>query len=530
VQERERVRQGKIPVNEATLLFRADANPVIGTGHVMRCLALAQAWQEAGGRSLFALADPSSWAHDRLQHESMDVLPVSASPGSAEDVCQTIAFARDHAVDWVVIDGYQFGMQYQMDLKSAGLKLLFLDDYGHAHHYYADLVLNQNASADERRYQNREPYTRLLLGSRYCLLRREFAAWRDWRREIAPIVRRVLVTMGGSDPDNVTELAILALHSMNNAELQACVIVGGSNPRVEALEQTAAPLVSQVKFVQDVPNISEWMAWADVAISAAGTTCWELCRTGLPAILVSVADNQFPVGQELQGRGCAVHLGRPHEVSPERLASALARLTNSWQERQSMSSIGRALVDGQGARRVRSVLLGLSLCLRPASANDERLLWEWANDADVRAASFSPMPVPWETHATWFDDKMHRSRSHILIAEDESGRPFGQVRLDVRPAGGWEIHLSIAPHWRGRGLAAQMITEAVRFMRDCNSTGGLHAFVKPANLASVRAFDKCAFHRVGMAEIRGNPAIHFMYSEKPDANRTSVIDSGTERL
>ena len=116
-------------VSEGTLLIRADANPAMGTGHVMRCLALAQSWQDAGGSAMFAMADPSTWARERLLKESVETVTISAAPGTEEDVRQTSVLARQHAGAWVVVDGYQFGADYQRTLKSAGFKVLFLDDY-----------------------------------------------------------------------------------------------------------------------------------------------------------------------------------------------------------------------------------------------------------------------------------------------------------------------------------------------------------------------------------------------------------------
>jgi UDP-2,4-diacetamido-2,4,6-trideoxy-beta-L-altropyranose hydrolase len=223
-------------VGEGTLLIRADANLAMGTGHVMRCLALAQAWQDIGGTAAFAMADPCTWARERLMKESVEVIGISAS-STEEDARQTAEIARHQAAVWVVVDGYQFGADYQRTLKSAGFKILFVDDYGHAGCYCADLVLNQNVSADESAYEHREPYTRLLLGPQYCMLRREFNSWRAWRRKIAPSGYRVLVTMGGSDPEGVTERAIAALNSIEDDHLEGTVVVGGGNPRLELLER-----------------------------------------------------------------------------------------------------------------------------------------------------------------------------------------------------------------------------------------------------------------------------------------------------
>ncbi len=134
-------------MNAGALLIRADASPDIGTGHVMRCMALAQAWQDAGGRALFAATSITPAIKNRLSLEWCELVAVSATAGSLQDAQETIGIAKSCGAEWIVVDGYHFGQEYQRDLKSAGRKVLFLDDYGHAQTYSADFVLNQNLSA-----------------------------------------------------------------------------------------------------------------------------------------------------------------------------------------------------------------------------------------------------------------------------------------------------------------------------------------------------------------------------------------------
>jgi len=498
-------------VGEGTLLIRADANVAMGTGHVMRCLALAQAWQDVGGRATFAMAESTTSLDQRLRDEGLEVEHIAAEAGTTEDAEQTENIGRAKNADWTVVDGYQFGSAYQSAIKSAGFKLLFIDDYGHADHYSADLVLNQNVSAVADFYHKREAYTRLLLGPRYCLLRREFNRWREWRREIAPVGHRVLVTMGGSDPDNFTERAVKALSSIADDKLEATIIAGGSNAHSKLLERIVAGVEKKFDFQQNISNMAELMARADVAVSAAGTTCWEMCRLGLPALLVDLADNQTALARELDRRGCAIYLGDPKEVSVEKLAQQVERLRNAQESRHAMSMRCQKLVDGEGAKRVVSILRGVGLRLRPAVEGDSRLLWEWANDPEVRAASFSTAPIPWETHVAWFNEKMHESGSRIWIAEDDAGTAFGQIRFDTRTDGDSEIDISIAKAWRGRGLSAEMVREAAALTVNTSFSRRLHAFVKPENTASARAFERSGFKRIGVEQIQGIPAIHFIY-------------------
>jgi UDP-2,4-diacetamido-2,4,6-trideoxy-beta-L-altropyranose hydrolase len=332
------------------LLFRTDASSMIGTGHVMRCLALAQAGQDSGGHAVFAMAEATPAIRARLAAESCPVLSVSSAAGTTDDASQTIVHGRQQQADWIVVDGYQFTADYQRALKAEGLRVLFVDDYGHAAHYAADLVLNQNAYANESMYLAREPYSRLLLGTGCCLLRREFTSWRGWNREIAPIGRKVLVTIGGSDPENVTGMVVKGLCQVPGIE--ATIVVGGSNPHFEHLERATSQLAAWLQLKRNVTNMPELMAWADVAVAGAGSTCWELCLLQLPMALIAFAGNQKPIAHALAAMGAAIYLGNAGKMTERQVAERVITLLESETERAALSQCCGKLVDGRGAERV----------------------------------------------------------------------------------------------------------------------------------------------------------------------------------
>jgi UDP-2,4-diacetamido-2,4,6-trideoxy-beta-L-altropyranose hydrolase len=496
-------------MSASSLLIRADASVAIGTGHIMRCLALAQAWQDAGGRAAFAMSESTAAVQAKLRSESCEILPFSSPAGDPGDLLETIECARRVGAGWIVVDSYQLGADYQRSLKAAGFRVLFLDDYGHAKRYAADLVLNQGLGASAALYSDRERYTRLLLGPKYALLRREFGAWRGWKREISQTCHRLLVMMGGSDPENLTARVLEGLQLAELSGIEATLVVGGSNPRFDQLKQMAYDRSLQVRFLQDASNIGELMAASDFAISAAGSTCWELCMLGLPALLIDVADNQSEVAKELHRRGCAIHIGG-RKVTPAQLAWGLRSLIESETLRRSLAQHSRKLVDGSGASRVVSILRCLErLRLRHVTAEDRQLLWEWANDPEVRAASFSSAAIPWETHVEWFAKKVGADQSLMLIAEDGEGTPLGQIRFDIDGRSA-EINVSLAKDKRGCGLAVPAIEAAVRELfaeRDCER---VHAFVKPENIASAKAFERAGFLPAESKTVRGHLALQFV--------------------
>ena len=329
----------------------------------MRCLALAQAWQDVGGHAIFAMAESTESVVRRIISEKMEFERVEQAPGSAGDSENIITLARRHAAQWVVVDGYVFRAEYQDRFHESGLKLLVVDDDGRAEHYVAEIVLNSNPRATEALYSHRGRSTKLLLGPEYILMRREFAVWRGCKRKMRAPVKNVLVTMGGSDPDNVTQRVIEALIAAPEFEVQ--IVAGGSNPHLAKLREATSETSQHLRLVHNAGNMADLMAWADAAISAAGTAAWEMAFMGLPALLVELADNQAAIASALVDAGAALCLGPASSVGREEISNRLRGLGALDEDLQKMSMCGRALVDGRGAERVVTAMLERDRVMRP---------------------------------------------------------------------------------------------------------------------------------------------------------------------
>jgi UDP-2,4-diacetamido-2,4,6-trideoxy-beta-L-altropyranose hydrolase len=498
-----------MPPGQPIVIFRVDASVAMGTGHVMRCIALAQAWQDQNAECMFAAAESTSASGARLRDEKFEFVRITASLGSPEDASQLVRLGIARHASWIVVDGYQFGVEYQRAVKAAGLKLLVIDDTAHVGAYAADLVLDQNAHTDENLYQHKGTDTRLLLGSRYALLRREFKAWREWNREIAPRGRKVLVTIGGSDPDNLTLIAIRALNLVASDQLEATVVVGGSNPYGDQIEAETRNTDGSIRLLKDVFNMPELMADADAAISGAGSTCWEMCFLGLPAIVIDVADNQRPIGQELDRRGIAIHLGSSVDITAEKIADQLKMLLVSQSLRATMSERARNLVDGRGAERVVAAMTAGSLRLRRAQAEDCELLFEWANDPGVRANSFSSDVISWERHREWFDKKITDPNVILYVVMGSNDCPIGQVRYDIDGLRAL-ISISLGAGFRGKGYGGNCLSLALEELFRSTNASLVDAYVKPANESSLRMFLNAGFQRQEDTSFAGQPAVHLI--------------------
>jgi UDP-2,4-diacetamido-2,4,6-trideoxy-beta-L-altropyranose hydrolase len=333
------------------ILIRADASSQMGTGHLTRCLALAQAWQAEGGEATLLSCCESPALRRRVMGEGARFVPlptVHPDPTDWQTTAQLIMRLRP---DWLVIDGYHFGPDYQKAARAAGVRVLVIDDLAHGPEYHADILLNQNLDAKKLHYRC-DVDTQLLLGMRYVMLRREFLSSRGHRRRIATVGRRLLVTMGGSDPGNATAKVIRALDATHIPGLEAVIVAGANNTHHTQLLRMAKAHRPWLRIERNVQNMSGLMAWADIALTTAGGTVWELLFMGCPTMSFTRMPAQEVDYRHLEQRGGIRCLGNESAAKPGDVAAAVRDLAHSAAIRRRMSALGRRLVDGQGATRV----------------------------------------------------------------------------------------------------------------------------------------------------------------------------------
>jgi UDP-2,4-diacetamido-2,4,6-trideoxy-beta-L-altropyranose hydrolase len=346
-----------VNVRAIHLLLRVDATPEIGHGHLMRCLALTEAWCREEGTATIVTRALADRLMSRIEASGTKCVVI---PGARSTVAEELGSIQ-HCVnatnsEWVVLDGYHFDPEYQVAVKSMGVRTLVIDDYAHLPAYHCDVILNQNLGAEGFQYC-RDADTALLLGPRYALLRDEFANRKPDTRPAPAAITRVLIAFGGGDPQNMTGLIMESLPRRLEPGLQFTAVVGSGNPHTSAL-RASAECQPNIKLCYDVgTQMPELMAEADIALSSASTTCWELAFMGLPAIVVECAENQVALARQLELAGLAVNLGWHGAVSADSLAAAVRRLMNAPDERRRMSQRGRSLVDGRGRNRVISGMM-----------------------------------------------------------------------------------------------------------------------------------------------------------------------------
>jgi UDP-2,4-diacetamido-2,4,6-trideoxy-beta-L-altropyranose hydrolase len=496
-----------------TLLLRADADTRMGTGHVMRCLALAERWQDTGGTAHLLTRASAEGLLQFVASRGVLVSRLPAALSLADDGAATARLAGSLGADWLVIDGYHFDHVYQAAFTRAGLRTLVIDDMADLPSYEATALLNQNIGAESYDYQ-RAPQTLQLLGPRYVNLRRQFDPWRAHPRTAPDIARRVLVTLGGADPDNLTATVISALDRVEIPGLEARVIVGAANPHMDSLRAIAEKASRvQISLLSSVTDMPAHMAWADMAIAAGGTTCFELLFMGLPSLLLVLAANQIPSVRDLHALGAAQDLGAMPAASADAIAAAVGDLASRQPARRAMSELGRAIVDGYGGVRVLSCLALLSTAtqewrLRPAALDDAFLVWQWANEPGARANSFHTEPIPWERHLAWYRGRLASADCRIWLLE-RYGAPAGVIRYDRSSPHAAEISYSVARSQRGLGIGTRLLVMSQELALSELGVRQIDGTVFESNIASARSFLKAGYAQAEAKTLAGHTCLVF---------------------
>ncbi len=351
------------------VIFRADASIRIGTGHVMRCLTLASMLKEAGHGVSFICRQHEGNLIDFIRIQGFEVYALESREEEAvysrqlahaewlgtsqeedAEVCRRIV--QGLAPDWLIVDHYAIDTLWETALIDACKKLMVIDDLGDRKHR-CDLLLDQNYKSRREKYASLVPeQCQILAGSEYALLRPEFAKWREYSltRRANPELKRLLITLGGTDSDNMTGKILDKLSCVRLPEdLEITVIMGATAPHAEAVKQRAASMPWKTLVFVNVGNMAEIMADADLAIGAAGATTWERCCLGLPTIQTVIAENQ---------REIARLLAEDHVIKVLQTLDQLPGLMETaadW-----MVPLGRnasGVCDGLGAQKVLKELL-----------------------------------------------------------------------------------------------------------------------------------------------------------------------------
>ena len=482
-------------LSPAPLVVRCDGGEKVGAGHIMRCLALAQEWQHQGGEVVFLIPSAAELFRDRLIAEGIRVDTIAEEGRfDAERVRERVEALGAQAL---VVDGYDFATDFFRCTRTSA-KSAVLDDGGDHLDADVDVLINPNPHADAAMYEDAQAAVRLL-GARFTPLRREFRFARGAGTRSKPPLH-VLVTLGGSDPDDVTSSVLTSLElgvaqgRIAQEAFEVFVLLGPAYGPVDAIERRGAGLPFSVSFAHGARDMLAHYRWADVCISGAGSTTWELEHLRIPQLAICLADNQRPIRTWLEDHGRALTAeGQTVKEDPASLIDKLERLLAAPPD----SGASQRVVDGSGPGRV-ALALGCPFYLRRADERDRRFLFDLANDPASRAMSFTQREIPWEDHVRWYETRLVDPETELFVAVAEQEARVGFVRFqrdDLNEP--FEISVAVDPSFRGRGLASRLIhAGCVTCSRIREKDAVVDAFIRPENEASRRAFRKAGFQRL----------------------------------
>lgn len=330
-------------------LFRCEASSTIGTGHVIRCLTLADTLAKAGWNCVFASSD-----------ETTRTVPAILTAQYERILPEQIT--AQAALDLLVIDGYQFDVAYEAFLRAHVKKILVIDDMTDRQHD-CDLFMDQTHGREAQDYKSLVPSSCIILtGAQYALLRPQFAQARDAalaaRKARAGKVERILILISGSDHDGVTLKALEAVTQLKTMSAIDVIIRRGAAIYAQA-DKIRAAHADKIRFLENVADMATLMTQADLCIGAGGTASWERCCLGLPTIIIEIAENQKQIAANIAASGAALNLGWHKDLSAKAIAKNINDLISDPAAMTDMSAKSAKICDGLGASRMLKAIDGI---------------------------------------------------------------------------------------------------------------------------------------------------------------------------
>lgn len=493
------------------IAFRVDASSQMGMGHLMRCLTLAEALHRKGALVRFISRELPAHLQRMVKKKECELLVLEGNqagslPGELrhsrwlgatqdEDARETINALSGDIWDWLVVDHYAIDQHWEALVAPSVKRLMIIDDLADRSHC-CDLLLDQNLVADlDTRYAGKVPkLCRLLLGPKYALLQRDYTDFFNAGSAIKESVHRIFIFFGGADQHNLTGRGISAVLALGRPDIEVDVVLNTGSPHESAIQRQVQGH-GNIHLHSNLPSLAPLMRRADLAIGAGGTTSWERLRMGLPALVVTLAENQRPIAAELHRRQLVRWLGDQGDVDESDFLGALRELV-AHGALQGKFSDGQQVVDGKGTDRVcgaMTVSSILPLRTRRATIADESILLEWANDPATRANAFSGARITSETHRQWLLGRLENVVGcRLYIVETGEGEPLGQVRFERKDAA-WVVDYSLSPGFRGLGLGGRLLELALLQLRGEEAGAAVYGEVKAGNCASRKVFEGLGF-------------------------------------
>ncbi len=498
------------------IFFRVDAASWMGSGHVMRCLALADAALESEAEIHFICRDFDGHLGDLIQQRgfSLHLLPAASHyrPANIGDYDQWLGGSwRDDAeqtlavigscgtgISYLVVDHYALDIRWQSRLRPRLDKIVVIDDLANRSHD-CDLLLDQTFARQQEDYR---PFvsakTQCLLGAEFALLRPQFYQRREALSAVGPASNiRLLLALGGGDGALITEQVLrLLTTACFPAPVYIDVVLSETALNYHAVCTLIEQIPHQVTLYNYVEGMASLMVEATLAIGAPGVSSWERCCLGLPTLLIPFADNQRQVAKSLEAAG-AVHIVERHQLEQQ----LVDVITNLYEHRKLYSRSGLAVCRGLGARVTMQYICelpakdGAAVQLRPAEQRDIEQVFIWQSLPQTRCYARNAGAPVWEEHQSWMVKRLADPYCYFYMIMHDSVAA-GVLRLDRLDKGRYEISIYLDPVKYQLGIAQV----ALRQVADIHQEIDIEAEVLVANIASQKLFLSCGYKPIAQGK------------------------------
>ncbi len=492
------------------LAFRLNISRIIGYGHFMRCLNIANEMKKRNKRCIFVINSIPNAICDLLLKYGHEYISLEENVYQEfdylNDAKSTIDAIKDKDIEWLIVDNYDIDSRWHKLLRVHVKKILVIDDL--ANRYYdCDLLIDQSYKREEKEYQNYvKKECKLLTGTNYTLLDERYSYLRikalNRRRNISNI-ENIFISVGSIDNYNIINKTINAIKDVSwDIKPVISISVSSETPNLNDIKALINKSEFDINLNLDDKNVPERIMQADLSIGACGTTTWERCSLGLPSIVIVLSENQKHISRVLSEDNVVIDLGEHKNVDEKLIKQKILLLKSDKKLMNNLSNNGFNLVDGLGVKRLCQYIYPSKnkyndeIILRPLNTTDLDTIYDWQSNSKIREYFNNTDTPTKEEHSKWFENRLI-SKNKITSVITVNDSPAGVICLDPIESEGiyldiYAISIYLIFNYQGRGIAFISLKIIESYFNNVE----LQAQIKKDNESSLSLFKKLGYtHR-----------------------------------
>jgi len=478
---------------QMNIIFRTDSGFEIGSGHVMRCLTLADELCKKTDSVSFICKEIDGNMIDYIQDRGFNVHKIKESEK------ETIEILKKTRPEWLIIDHYDIDSKQEKSFSNFTTNIMIIDDLANRSHF-CDILLDQNLYSNmDDRYNNLVPTScNLLLGPKYALLRPEFRNIKEIVKTDKVDIKRILVFYGGSDHTGETIKALKALKDDSFNDIYIDVVIGSQNKNSDEIRDFCN-LNKNFYFNQSISNMAYHMSKADLSLGAGGSTSWERCCLGIPAIVITTASNQVELAEYLDTQKIILYLGYHNSVDIYDIRRKLQSLLKDRNILSDMSKNCKMLTDGLGATKCTSLLQNYSYSREIVKEDMEKIL-EWRNSNHIRNNMIHSTVITVSEHKKWFTSTIKNNLSvyRIFYYKGNIIGLFNFINIDnSRKEAEWGFYIG-EERFLKKGLGKKITKHAISYAFNELNLQTIVSKIVKNNEASITLHEKLGFYEINI--------------------------------